>query len=161
MEKVCVFSDSHHCVVNMMRAISLETPDYIIHLGDGESDMHPVKKEFPEITAYCVRGNCDLHSALPLVQKIEIEGKRIFAAHGHMYNVKSDSTFWDLRCAAMEADADIVLFGHTHLPFKDRSLGMEILNPGTIGNVERPRYGVISIGNNTVSTELKELPKSS
>ena len=157
MTKVCVFSDSHQCSANMMHAVSLENPDYVFFLGDGESDINAVMKEHPAPTYYCVRGNCDQHSALPIIQNTTICGIKIFSTHGHTYAVKTDSSFCDLRYTAMEADANIVLFGHTHIPYRDRSLGMEILNPGTIGNVSAPTYGVITIDAGAITTELKTL----
>ena len=74
--------------------------------------------------------------------------------------MKTDSSYWELRCAAMEADADIVLFGHTHVPFKDRSLGMEVLNPGSIGVGKEPTYGLVTIDSGLVTTAIKHLTKS-
>lgn len=155
--KICVFSDSHGCSENMLWAIKEESPDYIFFLGDGASDMEAVRKVYPHITACIVRGNCDTHSAAPVVLRKTIDGKKFFAAHGHTFNVKTDPTFWDLRSSALEADADVVLFGHTHGPFKDRSLGMEVLNPGTIGNTSAPSYGIVRIADGSISTELKML----
>lgn len=160
MTKICVFSDSHGCPENILRAMSKESPEYVIFLGDGERDMAKAAVKFRHTNVYFVRGNCDQASAKPEVLRVTIEGKKVFATHGHAFDVKSDATYWDLRCAAMETDANIVLFGHTHIPFKDRSLGMEILNPGTIGDVKEPTYGVITIQDGAISTKIKKLPKS-
>lgn len=57
----------------------------------------------------------------------------------------------------MEVDADVALFGHTHTPFKDRSLGMEVLNPGTISNVQHPSYGIVTISAGKIATQIKYL----
>ena len=35
MTKICVFSDSHGCPENILRAMSKESPEYVIFLGDG------------------------------------------------------------------------------------------------------------------------------
>ena len=160
MAAVCVFSDSHGYSENMLRAIEEESPDCVFFLGDGAADIAAVVKKHPQLTVHIVRGNCDTHSAAPIILRATIDGKKFFAAHGHTFDVKTDATFDELRSAAMEADAAVVLFGHTHVPFKDRSWGMEILNPGTIGDTAAPSYGIVRIENGTICTELKTLNKS-
>ena len=69
-----------------------------------------------------------------------------------MYNVKSGYT--RISYAAMEADADILLFGHTHIAHRDTGLGMEIMNPGSIGMGIRPSYGVIKIDGDKAELEV-------
>lgn len=160
MTRICVFSDSHTYMENMLRAMTEESPKYVVYLGDGEQDMHKVATQFPHTEVNFVRGNCDHNSSRPEVLKVTIEGKKIFATHGHAFNVKTDRSYWELRCAAMEADANIVLFGHTHVPFKDKSLGMEVLNPGSIGDIKDPTYGLITIADGVVTTAIKHLNNS-
>ncbi len=155
MTKVCVFSDSHGFPDHMILAISQEMPEYVIFLGDGERDMERAEKQFPAAAFLHVCGNCDRHSAAPVVLNTEIAGKKIFATHGHHYKVKYDTSYSTLCYAAMEAGADIVLFGHTHIPYYDRHLGMDIMNPGTISRISRPTYGVLEIGFGKVSAKIK------
>ena len=158
MTRICVFSDSHGCVEYMLRAIAHEKPDMIIHLGDGENDLYSVQRLYPELPVESVQGNCDRFSSALTVLNTTVAGKRIFAVHGHKYGVKYDPALTNLRYAAMEADADIVLFGHTHTPYRDHSLAMDILNPGSCGDVRVPTYGVIEIDGSSVSTAVKEVP---
>ncbi|MBD5118901.1 MAG: YfcE family phosphodiesterase [Clostridiales bacterium] len=160
MSTICVFSDSHGSSENMLRAIEKENPDCVFFLGDGAADIATVAKKHPQLTVYTVRGNCDAHSAAPIILRTTIEDKKFFAAHGHTFDVKNDASFWELRSAALEADAGVVLFGHTHVPFEDKSWSMEILNPGTISNIATPSYGIVRIENGTIYTELKTLNKS-
>lgn len=49
----------------------------------------------------------------------------------------------------------MVLFGHTHTPFKDRNLGTEVLNSGTISDVQHPGYGIVAICAGNITSELK------
>ncbi|MDE7242480.1 MAG: YfcE family phosphodiesterase, partial [Oscillospiraceae bacterium] len=142
---------------NMIQAIAEEQPDYVIFLGDGEQDLNRTKKRFPGVEFLHVRGNCDLHSAAPLVLKTAIAGKKIFAVHGHHYDVKFDESYSTLRYAAMEADADIVLFGHTHVPYHDKSLGMDVLNPGSVSRIYSPTYGVLEISGGDVTAEIRQM----
>ena len=158
MSTICVFSDSHGSSENMLRAIEKESPDRVFFLGDGAADIAAVAKKHPQLTVYTVRGNCDAHSAAPIILRATVDGKKFFATHGHTFDVKTDATFGELCSAAMEADAEVVLFGHTHVPFKDRRLCMEILNPGPIGsNTAAPSYGIVRIENGTICTELRTL----
>ncbi len=152
MTKILVFSDSHGEVENMVRIIESAQPDIVIHLGDYTSDCDQLCRRFPELQITGVRGNCDYRSAVPELRKLHVDGKLIFASHGHIYNVKSGYT--RICYAAMEADADILLFGHTHIAYRDIGLGMEIMNPGSIGRGRNPSYGVITIDKDKIELEI-------
>lgn len=153
MTRIFVFSDSHGEVDNMVKVIKNGKPDMVIHLGDYSSDCDELIKRFPELRITGVRGNCDHRSASPEMRKLFVDGKLIFAAHGHNYNVKSGYT--RICYAAMEADADILLFGHTHIAHRDSGLGMEIMNPGSIGRGARPSYGIIVIDGDSIGVEVR------
>ena len=156
MTKLCVFSDSHGLALYMLRAIRAEDPDLVVHLGDGYSDLSEVMEAFPGLPLRCVRGNCDVFSPAPAKLAFSVEGKRILAVHGHAYQVKTDRSLQRLCYAALEEEADLVLFGHTHVPCHDRWGDLEILNPGSISGL-RPSYGVVAVENGRLSAELKKL----
>ena len=44
---------------------------------------------------------------------------------------------------ALEMNADILLFGHTHVPLVDAASRPMMMNPGSIGDPRRPTYGVL------------------
>ena len=136
--KFIVFSDSHGDVDHMIRAVRLENPALCFFLGDGEYDLTRLQRRFPSLPVNAVRGNCDLRSTLPRTLTCAAGGVRIFATHGHLYGVKHDPIYRELCEAALAENADVVLFGHTHEPFRDRTMGMELLNPGSIGPTTRP-----------------------
>ena len=69
-------------------------------------------------------------SIRPYVREEILAGKRFFLTHGHLYGVKSDLT--RVVYAARERSADILLYGHTHVPETDYEDGLYILNPGSI-----------------------------
>ena len=141
--KIAVFSDSHGYTKAMLACAQNEQPDMIIHLGDHALDAQVFVREFPKTPLYVVRGNCDVFSTEPEQVIIEAEGKRIIAFHGHTKGVKLG--LQNALYAAREVGADILLFGHTHIPLCDERYGIRILNPGTVGQGNVRTYGVIVI----------------
>lgn len=127
---VLVLSDSHRDMKNMRIAIDRENPGAIFHLGDHDSDAAQLQKEFPNIPMYCVHGNCDqVFPWAPESRIEELEGVRIFAAHGHKQNVKYGHM--NFYMATREHNAQLGLFGHSHSPLCEEHDGLWLLNPGT------------------------------
>ena len=157
--KFIVFSDSHGDVDHMIRAVRLENPALCFFLGDGEYDLTRLQRRFPSLPVNAVRGNCDLRSTLPRALTCAAGGVRIFATHGHFYGVKHDPICRELCEAALAENADVVLFGHTHEPFRDRTMGMELLNPGSIGPTTRPSYGLILLDGDRIETAVRYLTR--
>ncbi len=157
--KFIVFSDSHGDVDHMIRAVRLENPALCFFLGDGEYDLTRLQRRFPSLPVNAVRGNCDLRSTLPRALTCAAGGVRIFATHGHLYGVKHDPIYRELCEAALAENADVVLFGHTHQPFRDRTMGMELLNPGSIGPTTRPSYGLILLDGDRIETAVRYLTR--
>ena len=140
---VLVVSDSHGDVENMCRAVELVRPALALYLGDGWRDAEALARRFPELPLERVPGNCDFRVDERAERVVEIEGKRVMICHGHTLGVKSDLGM--LLRAALEREADAVLFGHTHKPFVDIRRGVTMLNPGSIGNRVRPTYGTLTV----------------
>ncbi len=153
--KILVFSDSHGVRREMADAVERERPDMIIHLGDFIADFKALRELFPETEAYGVRGNCDLRSLMGRdAEKMLITagGKKILIAHGHQYGVKLGLERFFF--AAMEAGADIALFGHTHMPYIGKAGGAVVMNPGSIGRSPAPSYGLISVDGGEMETKI-------
>lgn len=155
--KICVFSDSHGYEGNMTAAIGLEDPAMIFFLGDGEREFEDICRLFPGLPAVAVRGNCDLRSSLGISETYEAGGIRIFATHGHMYNVKYEWELETLTAAALRAGADVALFGHTHRQHLSENDGLLIVNPGSIGRSIYPCYAVLNIEGGKCRADLKVL----
>ncbi len=155
--KICVFSDSHGWAENMIEAVGIEEPALCFFLGDGVTDLVTLRGRFPSLSINAVRGNCDLRSTQPLVLDAVVARVRIFAVHGHQHEVKYDDAVRTLCRAALRSDADVVLFGHTHIPYLERRLGMLILNPGSIGRVREPSYGLLTIEDGKARGEIRYL----
>ncbi len=138
--KILVLSDSHGFSREIQEILSKErNADIIIHLGDGSHDLYDTVEYTAGKPVYQVKGNCDAY-AYDFPQRIitYADKIRIFACHGHMYNVKSDLT--PLFYAAKQEDCRIALYGHTHIPFSEEYDGVYIFNPGCAKN---GCYGII------------------
>ena len=141
-----IFSDSHGSASNMSRALDrqIKTPDAILFLGDGARDIDNLF--VVDTPIWAVRGNCDWYSS-DLADKTErllyFEGHTVLICHGHEWGGKGG--LGGLIAHAAEVGADIVLFGHTHVPTlqtiaKGEAVGKNVLerpmylfNPGSIG----------------------------
>lgn len=127
--KIGVISDTHRYTWVIEKAVrKLGNVDLIIHLGDNVQDIREIEKLYkgPIIS---VKGNCDFSVDIPSEKVEVIDGKRFFITHGHRYDVKYDLS--RLKYKAIEEEADIVLFGHTHVSKMVYEDGIWFLNPGS------------------------------
>lgn len=145
--KILVFSDSHGNVNSIRKALFAHksTVDLVIFLGDGVYDIEAIKADYPELSFFVVRGNCDFMCAdVPKESVLDLDGVRFLVCHGHTYNVKGSLD--PIISSALERDVDVVLFGHTHSPLNTSHAGerrIKLFNPGSIGL--SLSYGVINI----------------
>lgn len=132
---VAVVSDTHrdsHSIEKVLKKI--EHAEVLIHLGDNDSDAEELSRKFNG-RVIAVRGNCDFGSATESELVEEIGGKRFFITHGHRYDVKYGLT--RLLFKAQEVNAEIALFGHTHIAMIERGQGIWFINPGSASESRR------------------------
>lgn len=144
--KILVVSDTHRQHENLEQVIDRERPDKIYHLGDGEGC-----EDYVEAYAGCpleiVRGNCDFASTLPGEVVLRVGAHVVMLTHGHYYSVANGTE--QLLEAAKEKGADIVVYGHTHVPELFKEQDVTVMNPGSISYPRQgdkiPSYGVITM----------------
>lgn len=154
--KAAVFSDTHSNTSLMLEAIRRCRPDVIIHLGDHDRDTADIRREFPEIPLYGVRGNCDIAATAPETDLVPLGPVKAFITHGHLYNVnyRLDSLVY----AAQEQGAKIAMFGHTHEATHEEAGGVKIINPGTAGKGRTLTWALVEVfDNGGIACEIKEL----
>lgn len=150
--RILVVSDTHGDSRSLHKALLAQpSADVVIHLGDGADDVTAVKYDFPNKMFVQVKGNCDFGSSLPLTEILTLEGKKIFSTHGHAYDVKWEQD--KIISAAQNNNADILLFGHTHIPTSTFFNGLHILNPGSLKGFGGT-YGYIDISHQGVFTNI-------
>ena len=156
MKSLC-FSDSHGTASLMRRALGMHRDaEVVFFLGDGLSDVYELIRDFPAVTFYLVRGNCDFSSFYSDTEKtlfLTLSGKKIAMTHGDLFGVKGG--LGALISLGRKNECDIVLFGHTHMPYEryDSESGLYLFNPGSISDSYSGRsFGVITITDGDILT---------
>lgn len=142
--KIGIVSDTHGKVDTSIEALKkIADLELIIHLGDYADDAKKIEEEM-NIDVIYVRGNCDYKDIdVELEKMIEILGKKIFITHGHNYDVKNGVS--KLFYRGKELNADIILYGHSHMSTKVEHEDILILNPGSSGEPRSGSKGSIAL----------------
>lgn len=156
--RIAVVSDTHGNYKEFLEAlVDHEDFDMLFHLGDYVEDGEKLKKIL-SIPTIIVKGNGDYWSNYKDDEIVEIGGKKILLTHGHKYNVRFN--YSNLYYRGLELNAELVLFGHTHVPLNIEENNLIIMNPGSASS---PRthdriktFGIIEIGE-TITTEIVEI----
>ena len=109
---------------------AIEAADVVVHAGDWVSEELLDEFEARSRRLIAVFGNNDgpgLRARLPEVARVELEGLRIAVVHetGPAQNRET-------RCTAMFPDTDLLVFGHSHIPWDSTAPGgLRLINPGS------------------------------
>ena len=121
-------SQPHLSAAQHLRAYA---PDAILHAGDiGELSVLADLATIAPVHA--VRGNIDVRAAeLPDVLTIDVEDAlRILLVHIGVAGVKLRA---DVARLARAERAQLVVCGHSHIPFLGRDRDLLVFNPGSVG----------------------------
>ncbi|HEY8389919.1 MAG TPA: metallophosphoesterase [Clostridia bacterium] len=143
MTRIVVLSDIHSNTVPLKKISGILTEsDYVIFLGDGINSIYPYKNLLGD-RLIMVKGNCDMFSQAGDEVVMDIDGHKLLITHGHKYHVKESLN--DLIYRANEVNADLVLYGHTHIPYMETINGCTLVNPGSLGlpRMGHPTYAYI------------------
>jgi putative phosphoesterase len=164
--KIGVVSDTHvpdrARLLNpaVLRVFRQERVDIILHAGDVSSPR--VLDELGQLAPVrAVRGNRDwvLMRRLPAVLEFTFEGAKVVLTHGHgrWWNYVYDRTKFILagyqldmfqpRLLKAFPQADVIVFGHTHIPVNHRVGKQLVFNPGSAHFPEKnlaPSVGLLT-----------------
>ena len=162
--RLLILSDSHRYMKFMERCAEVFQPDCVIHLGDYYPDGYDLRLLAPNAVFYQVPGNCDEYSCDPFLRRIlmpTIGGVRFYLTHGHQHSVKQTLSL--LLRDARAAGAQVVLYGHTHIPDLHREAdGLLVMNPGAAGL--SGNAGLLEIENGVITVSrllsLKDLEEA-
>ncbi len=140
---VVVVSDSHGRTAYLDEVLQrYPTADYFIHCGDFLLNQ----KDYPQFRI--VLGNNDEANSFPEQLILDVGKHRLLVMHGHQY--PSAKRAQQLVKRAKACNADIVCFGHTHVPSEEYLDGVLLMNPGALWRCigkKGPSYAVLEIGN--------------
>jgi putative phosphoesterase len=109
---------------------AIDTADVVIHAGDwvNEATLDALEARSPRLIA-CY-GNNDgpgLRTRLPEIARADLDGLRLAVVHE-----TGPATAREERCAARFPDVDVLVFGHSHIPWDTTAAtGLRLLNPGS------------------------------
>lgn len=144
--KIIILSDTHGLVLPLQDIFSHHSDaTAIFHCGDSElMNFDPTLKN-----VHVVRGNCDYDRTLPNEILIAIGEHSIYMVHGHLYGVKTSLD--KLHAKAQTKNANIVLYGHSHIAKAEKIDDILFINPGSIayprGRKERT-YAILTLQDN-------------
>ncbi|MFD6434209.1 metallophosphoesterase family protein [Streptomyces venezuelae] len=117
----------------------LDAADVVIHAGDwiDEATLDLFESRSRRLVA--VYGNNDgpgLRRRLPEVARVELGGLRFGVVHE-----TGAATGRERRCAERFPDLDVLVFGHSHIPWDTTAPGgLRLLNPGSPTDRRRQPY---------------------
>lgn len=155
-----VLAADNHGIRDSLKKLKEMYADYDLFVHCGDSEM-----EVSEMDGYvCVKGNNDFayYSEIPYHMTLNIKGQKILVTHGHMI-LRSYFNHEPLAERAKAEGADIVFFGHTHMPCDETIDGIRLLNPGSVTqnrDGSPPSYMLVHISPEEVTAEKKEFIQS-
>jgi putative phosphoesterase len=119
---------------------AIEAADVVVHAGDWVDAALLDRSEERSRRLVAVYGNNDhgpLRERLPEVARAELEGLRLAVVHE-----TGDRKGREARCAARFPDTDLLVFGHSHIPWDTvTGTGLRLLNPGSPTDRRRQPHG--------------------
>ena len=109
---------------------AVDAADVVVHAGDWVDVRTLDRIEERARRLVAVHGNNDgpeLRRRLPLVARVELAGLRLAVVHE-----TGDAKGRERRCDELYGDADVLVFGHSHIPWDTVTpAGLRLLNPGS------------------------------
>ncbi len=143
--RILIFSDSHGKNDNMEHILNTKRPyDMVLHAGDIEGFEYDLSG-VSGVETHIVRGNCDFFCDLPVEKTVQLGDNTIYMRHGDGYVNSNPESLLEL------TEANIIIFGHTHVPYYKEVNGRHLFNPGSISKPRTadriPSYGLLEIYN--------------
>ncbi|BBE21669.1 phosphoesterase [Arthrobacter sp. MN05-02] len=139
---------------------AVESSDVVVHAGDWTEEALLDELESRAGRLIACYGNNDgdgLRARLPLVARAELDGVRLAVVHE-----TGQKQGREARMAALYPDVDVLVFGHSHIPWDTSAdSGLRLLNPGSPTDRRRQpfcTYMTVVIGPRGVEAELHRLP---
>ncbi|KZE39859.1 phosphodiesterase [Bhargavaea cecembensis] len=132
--KIVILGDTH--MPRMAKALpprliaELETADGIIHTGDWQTleVLHELKRFAPVDGVYGNADSPEIRELFGREKRFIFDGIAVSLVHG---DGKGKTTPLRALETFREEQPDIILFGHSHIPYHERHDGIVLFNPGS------------------------------
>ncbi len=160
--KIGVIADTH--IPDSAKKLPRKVYDYfkdcdlIIHAGD-VVDMSVIRELEKMAETKAVWGNmdnCRVKEDLPEKMILDVNGKKIGIVHGRGPGFKA----LQFAKEAFVKKPDIIIFGHSHIPFNEKKEGILFFNPGSpTDRVFSPyrSFGIIEIEGDDIRAEIVKI----
>ena len=123
------------------------------------SDTHGNRRAIDKLSVVLaesdyINGNCDPVKLGEDEIILQVEGVKIFAAHGHMYSVKT--TLSRLEDRAKQSGCAVALYGHTHCAEVSERNAITLINPGAMSRFARNSYCYLVINGDKITHKIVE-----
>jgi putative phosphoesterase len=139
---------------------AVDAADVVVHAGDWTGIPFLTALEARAARVIGVRGNNDRDdefARLPEIATATIEGVRVAIVHE-----TGDAAGREARCAARFPETDVLVFGHSHIPWDSthRPTGLRLLNPGSPTDRRRQPHGtyVTAVADDGMLREVRFVP---
>ncbi|WP_043536624.1 metallophosphoesterase family protein [Saccharomonospora cyanea] len=140
----------------------IENADVVVHAGDWVSESLFDRLDEAARRLVAVYGNNDgpaLRRRLPEVARVDLDGLRMAVVHE-----TGPAKGREKRCDAWFPDTDVLVFGHSHIPWDSVTPGgLRLLNPGSPTDRRRQpacTYLTVTVESSRLrDVEFHELPR--
>lgn len=140
---------------------AVEAADVVVHAGDWVEEPLLDRLEARAARLIAVYGNNDgpeLRGRLPEVAREDVAGVRLAVVHE-----TGPAKGREQRCQELYGDADLLVFGHSHIPWDTTTAsGLRLLNPGSPTDRRRQpfcTYMTLTVAQGRIGhVELHRLP---
>jgi uncharacterized protein len=161
MKKILILADTHmpkkgRALPDQIISVLNEGVDFIIHAGDWSE-----KSVYEELTRYApvygVKGNVEIDEwakQLPDKEVFQAEHLKIAIVHGHLGKGRTTPDRAYQSC--IDEEPDLIVFGHSHIPFMDKRDRIILFNPGSPTDKRRQKefsYGLLTIDANDIQLQ--------
>ena len=155
-KKLLIISDSHGNNEIIEKIIKKEKPEIIIHAGDYCTNEEWMNTHI----TYYVDGNNDYHNKRSLL--FNIFNYKFYLLHSDELFSFNQITYENrLINLAKENQVDVLIFGHTHVPYIKDDIKPYLINPGSLSYPRQSNgnkaYVIALVSWNQIKFELKTI----
>ena len=155
--KLILVSDNHGALPPLKEIHQRHHHETDLFLHCGDSQMMAAQVE--ALNYISVEGNCDFGDVFPEERVVSLpNGMKAFMAHGHLLDVKMNSSVLVDRAATSQAQ--LAFYGHTHHIHVEMIRGILVVNPGSVTyprNTREKTYARLDFQDGRTLVEILEV----